>query len=70
MRGLKNDRASQELLNGYVINYNFCRKHSSIKTTPARSAGLSVEGWNQLIQQSQIHKTNKEKQIALKVSAK
>ena len=69
MRGLKNDKASQELLDGYVINYNFCRKHSSIKTTPAKSAGLTVEGWNQLIQHSQNHKTNKEKQIALKVTA-
>lgn len=70
MRGLKNDKSSQELLNGYVINYNFCRKHSSIKTTPAKSAGLSVEGWNQLINQSQKYRIDKEKEMALKVIAK
>jgi hypothetical protein len=70
MRGLKNDKSSEELLDGYVINYNFCRKHSAINTTPAKSAGLTVEGWNQLIKQSQNHKTNKEKQTALEVVAK
>ena len=69
-RGLKNDKSSEELLNGYITNYNFCRKHSSIKTTPARSAGLTVEGWNEIIQQSQKYKTNKEKQLALQVIAK
>jgi len=69
-RGLKNDESSRELLDGYVINYNFCRKHSSIKTTPAKSAGLAVEGWNELIQQSQIHKTNKENVLELKVTQK
>jgi transposase-like protein len=66
MRGLKNDKSATELLDGYIINYNFCRKHSSIKTTPAKMASLEVEGWNQLIQESQTYKTNQE----LKVIAK
>lgn len=35
MRGLKNDASAKELLVGYIINYNFCRKHSVVKTTPA-----------------------------------
>jgi putative transposase len=70
MRGLKNDKSSQELIDGYITNYNFCRKHSSIKTTPARSAGLTVEGWDEIIQHSQKYKTNKEKQSELKVTAK
>jgi putative transposase len=69
-RGLKNDRSSQQLLDGYITNYNFCRKHSSIKTTPAKSAGLTVEGWDELIQQSQIYKTKQEKQLELKVIQK
>ncbi len=61
MRGLKNDESSQELLDGYVINYNFCRKHSVIKTTPAEMAGLQeVKGWKQLIEKSQHHKTGQE----------
>jgi hypothetical protein len=70
MRGLKNDESSKELLDGYITNYNFCRKHSSIKTTPAKMAKLDVEGWDQLIQESQKYKTNKEKQLELKVTAK
>lgn len=61
MRGLKNDESSQELLSGYIINYNFCRKHSKIKTTPAEMAGLKeVNGWKQLIEKSQHHKTERE----------
>lgn len=57
MRGLKNDKSSQELLDGYVINYNFCRKHSVIKSTPAEMTGLQeVKGWKQLIEKSQQYK--------------
>ncbi len=40
MRGLKNDESSKKLLNGYVINYNYCGKHSVIKTTTAEMIGL------------------------------
>lgn len=66
MRGLKNDESSQELLSGYIINYNFCRKHSKIKTTPAEKAGLEeVNGWKQLIEKSQYYKANKEMEIVL-----
>ena len=57
MRGLKNDESSQELLEGIIINYNFCRKHSVTKTTPAESVGLQeVKGWQQLIENAQHHK--------------
>ena len=69
-RGLKNDESSQELLDGYIINYNFCRKHSAIKTVPSKMAKLEIEGWNQLIRQAQIYNTKQEKQLELKVIAK
>jgi len=60
MRGLKNDKSSKELLDGYIINYNFCRKHSVIKSTPAEKAGIQeVRGWEQLIEKSQHHKVMK-----------
>ncbi|TLX66522.1 MAG: DDE-type integrase/transposase/recombinase [Thaumarchaeota archaeon] len=65
-RGLKNDKSSRELLDGYITNYNFCRKHSSIKTTPAQSAGLTLERWNELIRQSQTYKTNQELKVIQK----
>ena len=57
MRGLKNDKRAESLLNGYVINYNFCRKHQSLNKTPAEAAGINVRGWKQLIEAAQIHKT-------------
>lgn len=57
MRGLKNDARATSLLNGYIINYNFCRKHQSINMTPAEAAGLRIKGWKQLIETAQIHKT-------------
>ena len=63
MRGLKNDKSSQELLDGYVINYNFCRKHSVIKSTPAEMTGLQeVKGWKQLIEKSQYHKISQQQE--------
>lgn len=59
MRGLKNDESSKELLDGYITVYNFCRKHQSIKKTPAQEAGINVNGWKQLIKNAQAHKINK-----------
>lgn len=60
MRGLKNDKRASNLIDGYVINYNFCRKHQTIKTTPAEAAGLQVKRWKELIENSQQQKTVKE----------
>jgi len=56
MRGLKNGKRAETLLNGYVLNYNFCRKHQSINMTPAEAAGIKVKGWKQLIESAQIQK--------------
>jgi transposase-like protein len=66
MRGLKNDKRAESLLNGYVINYNFCRKHQSINMTPAEKAGINVKGWKQLIESAQIQKAggkNEDRQV-------
>jgi hypothetical protein len=63
MRGLKNDKRSETLLDGYIINYNFCRNHQSIKTTPAQSAGLQTTGWKQLIENSQAHLMKQKRQV-------
>jgi transposase-like protein len=57
MRGLKNDESSKVLIDGYITDYNFCRKHQSIKKTPAQEAGLNVNGWIQLIENAHIHNT-------------
>ena len=29
----------------FVASYNFCRRHSAVKTTPAVAAGLASEEW-------------------------
>jgi transposase-like protein len=66
MRGLKNDERAKTLLDGYVINYNFCRKHLSINMTPAEAAGINVKGWKKLIANAQIQKSGgkmKDKQV-------
>jgi transposase-like protein len=66
MRGLKNDKRAERLLNGYVVNYNYCRKHQSIGMTPAEAAGINVKGWKQLIEQATIQKAEgktEEKQV-------
>jgi transposase-like protein len=60
MRGLKNNESADSLLNGYVINYNFCRKHQSIKMTPAQAAGIEVKGWKQLIENATVQDTKNE----------
>jgi putative transposase len=73
MRGLKNDEEAESLLNGYVINYNFCRKHQSIGKTPAEAAGLKVKGWKQLIEAATAQKSGgktEEKQVLEEVLAR
>jgi len=60
MRGFKNDESTSEWLDGYVVNYNFCRTHSAIGKTPAQAAGIEMKGWKQLIQKSQAEKTIQE----------
>jgi transposase-like protein len=72
MRGLKNDKRATTLLNGYVINYNFCRKHQSIKMTPAEAAGINLKGWRQLIEAAQTQKVGgkAEEKQALEVVVK
>ncbi|MDG6925641.1 MAG: IS6 family transposase [Nitrososphaerota archaeon] len=60
MRGLKNMESSQELLDGYVVNYNFRRTHSSIGKTPAQAAEIEIKEWKQLIENAQASKTVEE----------
>jgi transposase-like protein len=60
MRGLKGERAASELLDGYFINYNYCRKHQAIKKTPAEAAGQTIKGWKQLIEKATESKTQQE----------
>jgi len=57
MRGLKNDKEAKSLLDGYIINYNYCRKHQKIGMTPAEAAGIHIKGWKQLIEAATAKKS-------------
>ena len=66
MRGLKNDKKAESILNGYVINYNYCRKHQKLGKTPAEAAGIKVKGWKQLIEAANVQRSGgktEEKQV-------
>ncbi|MCL4436510.1 MAG: IS6 family transposase [Thaumarchaeota archaeon] len=55
MRGLQNERTAQTLLTGFLINYNYVRKHQTIGMTPAQAAGVGINnGWSELIEKSTV----------------
>ena len=62
MRGMKQMKTAQILLDGYVTHYNFCRSHQAIKQTPAQAAKIQIKGWQQLIEQAQARKTKQQSQ--------
>jgi transposase-like protein len=59
-RNLKNDKSAKTWLDFYIIGYNYCRVHSSIKMTPAQAAGIEIKGWKHLIDGAQEFKTKQE----------
>jgi len=49
-RGLKGEGTVRTLLEGWVVHYNYVRKHQTIKMTPAQASGLSVKNdWYDLV---------------------
>jgi len=57
MRGMQNPWG---ILEGLNIHYNFIRPHMTLKTTPARIAGIDLpftDGWGDLIRWSTYHDT-------------
>jgi transposase-like protein len=52
-RGLKGEETVRTLLEGWVVHYNYVRKHQTIKMTPAQASGLNVEpDWNTLVKEA------------------
>ena len=46
------------VFDGMKVHYNHCRKHDSIKKTPAEAVGISTEGrnkWKTIIQNSSLY---------------
>jgi transposase-like protein len=49
-RGLKGEETVRTLLEGWVVHYNYVRKHQTLKMTPAQASGLNVkDDWYSLV---------------------
>jgi transposase-like protein len=53
-RGLKDEETVRTLLEGWVVHYNYVRKHQTLKgRTPAQASGLNIEpDWNTLVKEA------------------
>lgn len=62
MRGLKDEETVRTLLEGWVVHYNYVRKHQSLKgKTPAQACGIEMKNdWHTLIKKSIRNKTKEE----------
>ena len=49
-RGLKGEETVRTLLEGWVVHYNYVRKHQTLKMTPAQASGIAVKNdWHDLV---------------------
>lgn len=64
-RGLKGEETVRTLLEGWVVHYNYVRKHQTIKMTPAQASGLNVKNdWHDLVKDATKNEALKrEKQV-------
>ncbi len=56
MRGMHSKDTAQAQVDGFNIDYNFIREHSTLKTTPAEKANIKLHlkdnKWKSLIKQA------------------
>ena len=70
MRGFKTTKTAKNILDGYVVNYNYVREHQSIKTTPAQKAGIQItNGWSELIEKATKEEATTESKAELEAVA-
>jgi transposase-like protein len=64
-RGLKGEETVRTLLEGWVVHYNYVRKHQTIKMTPAQASGLNVKNdWHNLVKDAtKSEALKREKQV-------
>lgn len=64
-RGLKDEDTVRTLLEGWVVHYNYVRKHQTLKMTPAQASGLNVKNnWYDLVKSAtKDMATKEEKQV-------
>jgi transposase-like protein len=52
-RGLKGEETVRTLLEGWVVHYNYVRKHQTLKMTPAQASGISIKNdWHLLVKEA------------------
>jgi len=52
-RGLKGEEKVRALLEGWVVHYNYVRKHQTLKMTPAQASGIDLKNdWNVLVKEA------------------
>jgi len=53
MRGMKGMETVRTLLEGWVVHYNYVRKHQTIKMTPAQASGINMKNdWHLLVKEA------------------
>ncbi len=64
-RGLKDEKTVRTLLEGWVVHYNYVRKHQTLKMTPAQASGLNIKNdWYDLVKSAtKDEATKEEKQV-------
>lgn len=63
-RGLKDEKTVRTLLEGWVVHYNYVRKHQTLKgRTPAQASGITVKGdWYNLVKEATKNQTISDEQ--------
>jgi transposase-like protein len=60
-RGLKGENTVRTLLEGWVVHYNYVRKHQTLKMTPAQASGLNVKNdWYTLVKDATKNEAKRE----------
>jgi len=53
MRGMKGMETVRTLLEGWIVHYNYVRKHQTIKMTPAQASGINMKNdWHLLVKEA------------------
>lgn len=67
-RGLKGEEKVRVLLEGWVVHYNYVRKHQTLKgKTPAQASGISMKNdWNVLIKEATKRNAKNEEEESIK----
>lgn len=61
---MKGEETVRTLLEGWVVHYNYVRKHQTLKMTPAQASGIDMkDDWYTLVKEATRNMTtNEEKQ--------